>query len=458
MESNYSQKIQKVLKKENIDIGSQVQVISKGQAYEGILMPRIEAGDVNSLILKLQNGYNIGVEFANDVKIKKVGDIKKLGVIPTKKFIPKDNLPNISMIATGGTIGTHIDYLTGGVFMCRTPEEILSTTPEIENIANIKSMLRPFTIASEDMIYKDWQNLAEIVAKELNSTGISGAIITHGTDTLHFTSAALSFMLKDLNKPVAVIGAQRSPDRGSFDGALNLICGSYFAGHSDVAEVSVVMHGTPHDTFCHAHRGTKVRKMHTSRRDAFQSINDLPIAKIWPNGRIEITNKDYRKRNDGKVMADTKFEPKVALIKFYNGSDPQIIDWYVDRGYKGIVVEGTGLGHVATAMSGVDLLKDRKKISWIPNIKKAVDRGVTVVMTSQTLFGRVNPFVYRNLRLVHNLGVIYGEDMLPEVAYIKLGWVLGHTKDKEKIKELMLRNIAGEIRHRSELKTFPPNF
>jgi len=287
----------------------------------------------------------------------------------------------------------------------------------------------------------------------LNSD-VKGVIITHGTDTLHFTSAALSFMLKNLNKPVALVGAQRSPDRGSFDGSLNLICSSYFTGYSNIAEVCVVMHGTIEDTFCYAHRGTKVRKMHTSRRDAFQSVNDFPIAKIWHDGKIEIINENYRKRNEQKVVADTKFESKIALLKFYPGSNPEILDWYVDKGYKGIVIEGTGLGHVATALSSNKKEKNRQKLSWLPHIKRAVEKGITIVMTSQTLYGRVNPFVYRNLRLVSEAGVIYAEDMLPETAYVKLGWVLGHTKNKEKIKEMMLTNIAGEINPRLNPKMF----
>jgi glutamyl-tRNA(Gln) amidotransferase subunit D len=317
----------------------------------------------------------------------------------------------------------------------------------------MRTMLRPFTVASEDMNYTHWQKLAELVAKELNK-GARGVMVTHGTDTLHFTSAALSFMLKNLTKPVALVGAQRSPDRGSFDGAMNLICGSYFTGYSGIGEVSVVMHGTTNDDFCLAHRGTKVRKMHTSRRDAFRSINDLPLAKIWPNGKIEITNQNYKRFENKKVVADTKFEPKVALVKSYPGSDPEILDWYVSRGFKGIVIEGTGLGHVPTGESGVKVGEFDQKSSWIPHIKRAVKNGIVVIITSQALYGRVHPFVYRNLRLVYEAGGIYGEDMLPEVAYIKLGHVLGHTKDAEKAKQMMLTNVCGEITRETDPRNF----
>ncbi|MFH0711202.1 MAG: Glu-tRNA(Gln) amidotransferase subunit GatD [Candidatus Aenigmatarchaeota archaeon] len=441
------------MKNKKLKIGDRVKIFKDGKEFQGFLMPRIEVGDLNSVVIKMENGYNIGLKYEKGMRMQKIGAGIKFGVIPKKKFNRKPGLPNISLIATGGTIGTHVDYKTGGVFMVRTPEEIVATTPELENIVNIKTMLRPFTAASEDMTYKHWQELAELVAKEL-SKGARGVIVTHGTDYLHFTSAALSFMLKNLTKPVALVGAQRSPDRGSFDGSMNLICGSHFTGYSDVGEVCVVMHGTTNDDFCFAHRGTKVRKMHTSRRDAFRSVNEMPIAKIWPNGKIEITNENYRKVDSKKVVADTKFEPKVALVKSYIGSDPEILDWYVDRGFKGIVIEGSGLGHVPTGESGVKVGQFDSKMSWIPHIKKAVEKGVVVVMTSQTLYGRVHPFVYRNLRLAFEAGAVYGEDMLPEVAYIKLGHVLGHTKDVEKAKQLMLTNLAGEITKETDTRSF----
>ena len=410
-------------------------------------------GDKGSIVLKLDNGYNIGIRFQKEMTLKKTGPSEKLGAIPTVKLRHTAGLPEISFIATGGTIGTHVDYRTGGVFMCRTPEEIIATAPEFENVVNLKGVHRPFTIASEDMNYTHWQQLAELIAKELNK-GRRGVIVTHGTDTLHFTSAALSFMLKNLSKPVAVIGAQRSPDRGSFDGVLNLICGGYFVGHSSIGEVAVVMHGTSSDDFCFAHRGTKVRKMHSSRRDAFRSINDLPLARIWPNGKIEILNENHRKFEDRKVEADTAFEPKVAMVKFYIGSDPEIIDFYADKDYKGIIIEATGLGHVATGESGEAATEMMKNLSWIPHIKSAIDRGIVVVITTQTLYGRVHPFVYRNLRLLSETGAVFGQDMLPETAYIKLCWLLGHEKNPERVKELMAVNHVGEISAETDYRSF----
>lgn len=448
----YSNKILRVLKGKKIKVGDRIRLIKDKGVYEGILMPRIKMGNKDSLIIKLKSGYNIGIEFDNKTRIERLGKGRKLGVIPKLKIKRKKKLPNVSMVATGGTIGTHVDYKTGGVFMCRSPEEILSTTPELMNIIDLKNTHRPFTLASEDMTYKHWQEMAKLVAKELNS-GCRGVIVTHGTDTLHYSGAALSFMLRNLSKPVALVGAQRSPDRGSFDGSINLICASYFTGYSDIGEVALVMHGTSNDNYCLVNRGTRVRKLHTSRRDAFQSVNEKPIAKIWTNGKIEKTGIEYTKFEDKKVVVDHKFEPKVALLKAFPNSDPSIIGWYLDKKYKGLIIEGTGLGHVPTGESGIEMGKFDPKMSWIPYIKKAIDRGVTVVMTSQTIFGRVHPYVYKNLRLVSETGAIYAEDMLTEVALVKLSWVLGHTKKKEKIREMMLTPLAREINPRTDLNS-----
>ncbi|MFH1399716.1 MAG: Glu-tRNA(Gln) amidotransferase subunit GatD [Candidatus Woesearchaeota archaeon] len=431
--------------------GDHVEIKTKEAILKGTIIPQ----EGKTIVLKLPNGYNIGINPKDILKITTIKSGKKPGTILVTNLKHNPNLPKITFIATGGTIGTHVDYETGAVYMCRTPEQILTTTPELGNIVNIKTA-SPFTTASEDMSPENWQALATIIAKELNN-GSQGIILTHGTDTLHFTSAALSFMLPNLSKPVALVGAQRSPDRGSFDGTQNLLCAAHYA-KSDIAEVAIVMHATSNDDYCLANRGTKVRKMHTSRRDAFRPINALPLAKIWPDGKFEKTNPHYNIRSDNKITADTAFEKKVGILKVFVGSDPKIIDWYIENKYRGLVIEGTALGHVPTGESGTKAGYFDKKMSWIPYIKKAVDAGIVVVMASTCLYGRINPFVYRNLRLANATGMLYGDklgtDMLPEVAYIKLGWVLGHTKNPEKAKEMMLTNYAHEISERSYGNTF----
>jgi glutamyl-tRNA(Gln) amidotransferase subunit D len=272
-----------------------------------------------------------------------------------------------------------------------------------------------------------------------------GVIITHGTDTMHFTAAALSFMLENLNAPVVLTGAQRSSDRGSSDAFMNVICSANIAAHSDAAEVGICMHADSSDNYCNFSRGTKVRKLHTSKRDAFRCVNSKPIARIGADGSINYLG-GYRKAGEGrgKVRAVTGFDPKVALVKFYPNSDPDILDYYLNKGCRGIIIEGTGLGHVAVSPSD-------KGYSWLEAIRKAVDFGAVVGMTSQCLNGRVSSTVYTNLRLISGAGAVYCEDMLPEVALVKLGFLLGNRKPEE-AKKMLGRDIAGEITSRTEVE------
>jgi glutamyl-tRNA(Gln) amidotransferase subunit D len=421
--------------------GDKVKIITEKEEFEGILMPRPELLEKGFTVVKLDNGYNIGIE---DKKIKKIELLEKYASKKEKKAkIPfNKNLPTVSILSTGGTISSRIDYKTGGVHADYTAEDFVEMMPELAKIANLKAKKIMETM-SEDFTNKDWSLIAKEVAKELEN--VDGVVVTMGTDTLHIAVSALSFFLKDLNKPVIITAAQRSIDRGSSDAFMNLICAITAATKSDIAEVTTCLHGTTNDDYCLLNRGTKVRKMHTSRRDAFRPINDLPLAKVYSDGKIEITNKDYRKKGTGKVTVDDKFEEKTALIQVYPGMEPKIVDFYINEGYKGIVLAATALGHVPT----------NGPKSIIPNLKKAIDKKIPIVIASQTLYGKVHPLVYTNLRkLSIELGCIFVEDMLPETAYVKLGWVLAKTTDLEKVKELMLTNIAGEITERSDDKSF----
>ncbi|AMM54794.1 Glu-tRNA(Gln) amidotransferase subunit GatD [Pyrococcus kukulkanii] len=426
-------KVEEFMKRHGIGVGDYVKVVKVEDddkvEYEGLIMPPYELSEGDTLVIKLDNGYNVGIAVNKIVSIEVIERAKaKPEVHFRAELEPKPGLPSITILGTGGTIASRIDYETGAVYPAFTAEELAKAVPEIFEIANVKPKLL-FNIFSEDMKPSHWVKIAHEVAKELNS-GAYGVVVAHGTDTMGYTSAALSFMLRDLNKPVILVGAQRSSDRPSSDAAMNLICSVRMAT-SEVAEVMVVMHGETGDTYCLAHRGTKVRKMHTSRRDAFRSINDIPIAKIWSDGRIEFLRDDYRRRSEGDVWVDDKLEEKVALVKIYPGVSPEIIDFFVDRGYKGIVIEGTGLGHTPNDM--------------IPSIRRAVEEGVAVCMTSQCLYGRVNMNVYATGRKLLKAGVIPCEDMLPETAYVKLMWVLGHTQDLNEVRNMMLTNYAGEI-------------
>ena len=412
--------------------GDAVKIVTEDAEYEGILMPRPELLEKGITVVKLDNGYNIGIE---EKKIKKIEVKEKYKPKEAKKAkIPANkNLPTVSVLSTGGTISSKIDYRTGGVVADYTAEDFVQMMPEIAKVANLNAK-KVMSAMTEDFTHKEWSLMAKEVAKELENA--EGVVLTMGTDTLHIAAAAIAFFLKDLSKPVVITASQRSIDRGSSDAFMNLICAVTAAAKSDIAEVMTCLHGTSNDDYCILNRGTKVRKMHTSRRNAFRPINELPLAKVFADGKIEIVNKNYRKKGKGKTAVDDKFEEKVALIQVYPGMDGGVIDYYVDKGHKGIILAATALGHVP------------QKI--YDNIEKAQKKNVSVVIASQTLYGRVHPLVYSALRMLSiKLKCIFAEDMLPETAYIKLGWVLGHAKKPEEIKEMMLKNIAGEITERS---------
>ncbi|MFH1403872.1 MAG: Glu-tRNA(Gln) amidotransferase subunit GatD [Candidatus Altiarchaeota archaeon] len=417
--------------------GDRVELRLAGRAYTGIVMQRPDLADPGYLTLKLDNGYNIGIKTSEITSLKVLEAVKKPKSTAKPGLKHDASKPVISILSTGGTIASKVDYQTGGVNASFTAEELLEAMPEISNIANIRAK-SVMNVMSEDMNPTLWVDLAVSVAEELNS-GAEGVVVTHGTDTMHYSTAALSFLLRGLSKPVVFTGAQRSTDRGSADSFLNLLCSVSYAT-SNVSGVYLVMHGSMSDTHCLAHLGTKVRKMHTTRRDAFQSINSSPLARIHSDGRVEFLSKNTPLRGSSRVTVDSRIEENVALVKAYPGVEPGIFDYLLDNGVKGVVIEGTALGHVPTTI---------KERSLIPKIEKMVDSGVLVAMTTQCLYGRVNPHVYSNLREVSSRGVVYCEDMLPETAYVKMMWVLGRSKDVEESKALMLQNIAGEITDRT---------
>jgi glutamyl-tRNA(Gln) amidotransferase subunit D len=441
----YSREIEALLRRKGIAPGDMISVVSNRKTFEGILLPRPEFGDNEALVLKLRNGYNIGIRLGVGSKVEKLKHAKESFAFPRVRLEKREGLPNVTIVSTGGTIESKVDYITGGVHMLVEPEEMLAQIPEILDVANFK-VVSPMRIASEDMLYKNWQEIARETAKALSDS--HGVIITHGTDTMHYTSAALSFMLSGLTGPVVLTGAQRSVDRGSSDAFMNLLCSAHLAAKGNVAEVGVCMHASSSDNFCSFMRGTKVRKMHTTRRDAFRPVNGRPIARVSPAGDIEYIDDSRKRRKEqgDRLRVISGYEQRVALLKFYPNSDPDIVDYYIDKGYKGMIIEGTGMGHVAVAPAD-------EKYSWLGHIKRAVDAGMVVGITSQCLNGRVNGNVYRNLRLISGTGAIYCEDMLPEVALVKLGWLLGNYRHTDAAR-MLNKNVAGEITARTEVDWF----
>src|SRR5213594_2420036 len=430
----YPPAIRRLLDGAKADAGDTIAVVARGDRLEGVVMPHHAFSGSDILTLKLGNGYNIGIDVQDITRVDLVS--KHAPARKTASAVPRTGrLPVLSVLGTGGTIASYVDYRTGAVHPAVTAEELVFSVPELLEVCNVRARVI-YSIFSENLKPENWQHLAREVAKELSS-GAAGVIIPQGTDTLHFTTAALSFMVRDLTGPVVVVGAQRSSDRPSSDSALNLLSAAHVSV-ANLGEVVAVMHGETSDTFGQIHRGTKVRKMPSSRRDAFRSLNATPLGRVHPDGTVELTDRALP-RARGPTKVDDALETKVALVTFYPGQRPTELEAIL-QGLRGIVIAGTGLGHVAHDL--------------IPILHRATRDGVAVVMTTQTLQGRVSMRVYDTGRDLLKAGVIEGQDMTPETAYVKLMWVLGHTREHAEVASAMATNVAGEINPRIGLDEF----
>jgi glutamyl-tRNA(Gln) amidotransferase subunit D len=401
--------------------------------FEGLLLPRSETSDDLHLVLKLSSGYNVGIRYDTVLELEKTGYREAHYQIPEKEFPTDPVHPNVKLLGTGGTIASRLDYRTGAVIPAFSPGELYGSVPELADICNLETE-KLFGVFSENMGPEQYLILAEKTGEAIRE-GYDGVIIGHGTDTMHHTAAALSFMVQNPPVPVVMVGSQRSSDRPSSDAAQNLINAAWAAGHGPIAEVLVCMFGPTSDLYNLLHRGTRVRKMHSSVRSTFRTLGDIPVAMVR-QGNITPLKDDVRpRRADREVTIQAAFDERVTLTYYYPGMHPDIIDAIVDRGYKGIVIAGTGLGHVNRLI--------------YPALEHARDAGVQVYMTLQTLWGFVQMHVYETGREILELGVVPLANMLPEVAYIKLGWALGlHPDDPEAVRTLMTTPIAGEITER----------
>ncbi len=431
--SGYKGKALQIISKAGAQIGDIIRITKDGHTYEGILIPRSEYNDENHIVIKLKSGYNIGIRLTKNIKIEKIGKGAKPVFTQPQTPMQNQKLPKVTIISTGGTIASRVDYRTGAVRPALTAGDLYSVVPELSNIARIDAKIL-FSLFSENITPSHWTEMAKAAAKQINK-GVEGIVIAHGTDTMGYTAAALSFALQNLPIPIVLVGSQRSADRPSSDAATNLIGAVTIAAKAPFAEVVIAMHETPSDNSIIIHKGTKVRKCHTSRRDTFKSVNTRPIARIQ-NQRIIMLTKEYQKRDPNKKLElKPNFNEKVALVKFHPGMNPAIIDLLVDQDYKAIVLEGTGLGHIGRYC--------------FKAIKNAVEKNVLVAMTSQCIWGRVNMNVYDQGRDLLTLGVIPLEDMLPETALVKLMWIFGQTQNLREAEQLLKTNIAGEFSSRT---------
>lgn len=428
----YKGRALEILKSFNMRVWSEAVIKTTRGEFKGVLLPRSENDDDRHIVIKLATGYNIGIAVDTIQHMKEFNYKEIQYKIPEREFPTSEEKHNVKLLGTGGTIASRLDYRTGAVIPAFLPGELYGAVPELADICNL-STEKLFAVFSENMGPAQYKILAQSIGEEIKK-GTHGIIIGHGTDTMSHTSAALSFMVQNSPIPIVMVGSQRSSDRPSSDAALNLIYAAKTASDSDIAEVMVCMFGPTSDEYGLLHRGTRVRKMHSSYRSTFRTIGDIPLAMV-DRQKITPLRTDYNhRRSDRKAAITPVFEERVSLLYYYPNMNPDIIDAMIDLGYKGIVIAGTGLGHV-------------NKLLY-PAIKRAAEKGVAIYMTVQTLWGYVNMFVYDTGRDLMTLGIIPAENMLPEVAYIKLGWALGQTSDLEKVKEIMLTPICGEITER----------
>jgi len=415
---------------EKPSVGDRVQAIRGESEYIGVVMPSRS----DRLVLKLDSGYNVGLKPDEITKVEVLEKVNKIATPAKKQASQDDNLPGVTILSTGGTIASRVDYRTGAVTSQFDAEDILAAIPELAEIARYDARVL-YTILSENMTPEHWVDIAR-AARDAIDGGAQGIVVTHGTDTMQYTGAALAFMLKT-PVPVVLAGSQRSADRPSSDNADNGICAALVAT-GDIAEVVLVMHEGTSDGRCAVHRAVKARKMHTSARYAFRSVNAEPLAYAYPRKRMVEFNSSYWRRKDVNWRGDSKLdlrdklESSCVLVKYYPGLSAQILEYIVDKGAKGVVLEGTGLGHVSS--------------EWVPTLRGL---DVPVIMTSQCIYGRVCDRVYDTGMDLLAAGVIEGEDMTAEVALVKLMWVLGQTTDREQVHRMMAENLVGEINPRT---------
>ena len=423
--TGYRGKSLSFLQNNNLQVGDNVRMTTDID-YSGMVMPRYEFSDDEHIVLKLKNGYNIGLE------IDKIKEVEIESTIELKKEIIRQpptnpNLPKLLLVSTGGTIASKVDYRTGGVTPALTAAELYSTVPELAEVANIDTEVL-FSEYSENLLPDHWKKLAEKLDSCVNSEYI-GIIVAHGTDTMQYTAAALSFALVNIPIPIVLVGSQRSSDRPSSDAASNLISAAKFLVECHTTGIYVVMHNTTSDDEVACHWGTRVRKNHTSKRDAFQTIGGSP-AFIIKNDKI-IKNQQFDHVRKREYAPKINFDTRVALVKYYPGLDSNIINYIINTGYKAIIFEGTGLGHIGKTM--------------YENVAKAKKKGLFMGMTSQCIDGMVRMTVYESGRDLLNLGIIPLANMIPETALVKAMWALGNSKNVQEMELLMKENIALEF-------------
>jgi glutamyl-tRNA(Gln) amidotransferase subunit D len=435
----YRDPMRAVMQRFGVTVWSEIHARTTRGEFHGLVLPRSETSDPRHLSLKLVSGYNIGIRHDTVLELVKTGYRKAEYKIPEEEFPRDAGKPRVILFGTGGTIASRLDYRTGAVIPAFSPGELYGSVPELADVCNLDTE-KLFGVFSENMAAEHWKILAERVGQAIED-GYQGVVVGHGTDTMHHTAAALTFMVQNSPVPIVMVGSQRSSDRPSSDAARNLINAVAAAAVGDIAEVLVCMYGPTSDRYNLLHRGTRVRKMHSSIRSTFRTIGDIPVAMI-EDGAITHIKDDYARRDpERRPEIRACFEDKVTLLYYYPNMRPDILRALVDNGYKGVVIAGTGLGHINKACYGA--------------LEYAREAGTQVYMTLQTLWGFVQMHVYETGRELLDLGVVPLGNMLPEVAFVKLGWALAmHPDDPDRVRAQMTTPIGDDLTEREPLEGY----
>jgi len=427
----YSDKILELFEEKDIEIGDKI----KASEREGKLMPKPESGNPDTVLLKDESGYNIGVDPENVELVEKIESEER----EKKEVQHSDDRPDILVLHTGGTIASRVSYEKGGVEPAFDPEDLVEMYPELDEEVNIHSDVIA-QMLSEDMEPEHWQKIAEEIDNVKDD--YDGIIVGHGTDTMSYTGAALSFMLQGLDTGVILVGSQRSSDRPSSDAAMNMHCASKFLTETDFTGIGICMHASTNDTVCNILPAQKARKMHTSRRDAFEPVNERPLGYVDYNTDDVTTNFE---QDNNEYEKSTELNKDVGWLRIRPGMRPEEVDFVIEQDYDGVIVEGTGLGHMP--VNAFD--ENTQHHAEILEKLEELSDDTLVVMASQCLNGRVDMDVYSAGLKIQEAGVIGAEDMHPELAYVKLMWSLGQSDDLEEAEEFFLQDVNGELVERS---------
>jgi len=410
----------------------------------------------NHLTVKLVNGYNASYPLEDVQSVEILGTSTPPTASAPVAASTDGSLPRVRILHTGGTIASKVDYATGAVVARFEPEELIASLPELTSLANIEAV-KLGNMFSDDIRPQHWNSIIQ-ASKQAFEDGCDGVVVTHGTDTLHISSAALSFAWagKGETPPgrIAFVGSQRSSDRGSSDASENLLSAVHWAAHGpapcgDAGDaVVVVMHASNNDGVCAVYPGVGVRKLHSSRRDAFKPVNCEALAMITiDNGACSHALEERYKttlaeKNSRPICQQpTMYETSVRIAQFVAGPwlHSEEIEAIVLTGVQAIIIQGTGLGHLPIEDPGKDAPENTKL--WRA-LTRCVNREIPIVVTNQCIHGPVDMNVYSKGRKQMEMGILgHGMVAAPDTVVVKVHWALSN---RMKIQEAVAANLCGE--------------